>query len=99
MRRPPHSRYADGDRALTKARHCAPAGGRMSLRRVLFVCVLLTMTARVADAQVFGTVRVMARDPQSLALPGTSITIKSRTSTRSQAVTTDESGEAIFAVV
>jgi hypothetical protein len=42
--------------------------------RFVFVLLLCLFTIR-ADAQVFGTVRVIARDQQALAVPSAAVTI------------------------
>src|SRR2546427_2236785 len=68
-------------------------------RNVLFVAALLGLAPALSHAQVFGTVRVTARDPQNLALPGADVTIKATTSTWSQTTTTNQSGEALFPAV
>src|ERR1051326_5285986 len=61
--------------------------------------MLLTIGAARAGAQVFGTVRVVARDPQSLPLRGAAVAIASKSSSWSQSATTDAQGEAVFAAV
>ena len=61
--------------------------------------MLLTIGAARAGAQVFGTVRVVARDPQSLPLRGAAVVIASKSSSWSQSATTDAQGEAVFAAV
>src|SRR6185437_6545052 len=65
----------------------------------LAVAALMTSLAQPARAQVSGTVRVLVRDQQSLALPNASATIKSVTSRWSQASSTNAEGEATFPAV
>jgi len=64
-----------------------------------FFFLLLGLAPSILYAQVFGTVRVTARDSQNLALPGAAVTIKATTSTWSQTTTTNQSGETVFPAV
>src|ERR1051326_1786424 len=56
-------------------------------------CLLL---ATVASAQVFGTVRVIVRDPQNLAVAGAEVTLTGKGSASSQTARTNSQGEAQF---
>lgn len=71
----------------------------MLTRRVLLILCLLLVFARAGHAQVFGTVRVSARDEQNLALPGAQAIIKSITTTWTQTATTNAGGEVVFSAV
>ena len=62
---------------------------------LLFTLVFLACRA---DAQVFGTVRVLARDQQGLAIPGADATIRASASSWTQSAKTNGDGEAVFAV-
>jgi outer membrane cobalamin receptor len=66
--------------------------------RLWFVCLLALFACRV-EAQVFGTVRVVARDQQNLAIPGADVTIKASGSAWTQSVKTSGEGEAVFPAV
>jgi len=63
-----------------------------------FLLALILLSCR-ADAQVFGTVRVLARDQQGLAIPGADATIKASGSTWTQSAKTNGDGEAVFPAV
>jgi len=67
--------------------------------KITFLILLVGLIPARGRAQVFGSVRVATRDPQNLALPGVNVTIKATTSTWSQTVTSNESGEALFPAV
>jgi hypothetical protein len=71
----------------------------MFSRNVVFLAALSSLIPALSDAQVFGTVRVTARDPQDLALPGADVAIKATTSTWSQTTTSNQSGEALFPAI
>src|SRR5437762_13210131 len=65
-------------------------------------CTNLVMSAVLllaapAEAQVFGTVRVVVRDPQNLAIAGASVVVKRRGTAWSQAARSSWQGEAQFA--
>ena len=66
--------------------------------RLTLACVLCLFASRV-DAQVFGTVRVLARDQQGLAIPGAEATIKASGSTWTQSAKANGDGEALFPAV
>jgi outer membrane receptor protein involved in Fe transport len=55
--------------------------------------------ASASDAQVFGTVRVIARDQQNLTLPGAEVLVKAMASDWSQSGATNTTGEAVFPTV
>ena len=50
-------------------------------------------------AQVFGTVRVIVRDPQNLAVAGSDVAINAKNSTWTQTAKTNTQGEAVFVTV
>jgi len=60
---------------------------------------LFFLAASSAGAQVFGTVRVIARDQQGLAIPGADATIKATGSAWTQSAKTNGDGEAVFPAV
>jgi len=55
--------------------------------------------AHAAYAQVFGSVKVLVRDPQNLAVAESNVTIRSKSSTWSQTAQTNPQGEALFVTV
>jgi outer membrane receptor protein involved in Fe transport len=67
--------------------------------RTLGIAASLLLYALPAIAQVFGTVRVTARDQQTLAIANAEVTIKASESTWTQSTTTNANGEAIFPAV
>jgi TonB dependent receptor/Carboxypeptidase regulatory-like domain len=71
----------------------------MSPRNAFAMAVILLLSARAAPAQMFGTVRVVVRDPQNLAVAGADVVIKSSGSTWSQSGRTNSQGEAQFLTV
>src|SRR5215813_1468415 len=71
----------------------------MSLRSVVIITVLIACTARAGHAQIFGTVRVIARDPQNLAVTGADVRVKAKASEWSQTKNTNSEGEALFQAV
>src|SRR5947208_8456051 len=73
--------------------------GRRWRRIGLLAMLLLLSMSRPAGAQVFGTVRVVARDQQNLAIANADATISSKSSTWVQTAKTNREGEAIFAAV
>ena len=71
----------------------------MWLRRVVALVMLLMALGRLCQAQVFGTVRVVVRDPQNLAVADSEVAIKAKASTWSQTAKTTALGEAVFVTV
>ncbi len=71
----------------------------MRLRSVLYLSLLLAGAVSAADAQVFGSIRVIVRDPQELAVAGARVAIKARGTTWSQTSVTNAQGEATFIAV
>ena len=72
----------------------------MAIRKVsILLALVLIGVAHPALAQVFGTVRVVARDAQDLAVPGADVTLQAEASTWSQSATTNTQGEAVFVAV
>jgi hypothetical protein len=65
----------------------------------LVVALLLCSMARTGQAQVFGAVRVMVRDPQNLGVSGADVTIKAKNSAYSQTAKSNAQGDATFAAV
>jgi len=65
----------------------------------LSVACTVVFTASVAFAQVTGTVRVTARDPQNLAIANAEATLKSATTTFSTSSMTNAEGQAVFPAV
>src|SRR5438132_11328653 len=68
-------------------------------RKTLFLMLLLAAIGRVAHAQVFGTVRVVARDAQNLAVTNADVVIKAKSSDWTRAGKTNAQGEALFVAV
>ena len=64
----------------------------------LLVLVFLSL-ARFVSAQVFGSVRVVVRDPQNLAVANAEVIVKANGSTWSQTAKTNAQGEAVFVTV
>jgi hypothetical protein len=71
----------------------------MFSRRLLFLTLVLASIARIGSAQVFGSVRVVVRDPQNLAIADSDVTIKAKGSSWSQMARTNAQGEAAFVTV
>src|SRR5262245_23069185 len=71
----------------------------MRLRVGVVLIVVSFSVAQAATAQVFGTVRVVVRDQQSLAIADADVTIKAKDSTWSQATKTNRQGEAVLVTV
>jgi len=68
--------------------------------RLRVVLVVLTLSlARAATPQVFGTVRIVVRDQQSLAIADADVTIKAKDSAWSQTTRTNGQGEAVLVTV
>ena len=66
--------------------------------RFLLALVFIALT-QTLTAQVFGSVRVIVRDPQNLAIADAAVVVKARGSTGSQTAKTNAQGEAIFVTV
>ena len=62
----------------------------------VLVISAVVLFAAAADAQVFGTVRVVVRDPQNLAVAGASVVIRRTGTAWSQTSRTNSQGEAQF---
>ena len=72
----------------------------MTIRTVSILLVLVFIAiAHTAHAQVFGTVRVSARDAQDLAVSAAEVTLQAEASTWNQKATTNTQGEAVFVAV
>jgi outer membrane receptor protein involved in Fe transport len=72
----------------------------MLLRQSILVPFLLSiLLTHAAQAQVFGTVRVTARDSQNLPLPAADVLLKAEGTAWKQSTTTNLQGEAVFAAV
>jgi hypothetical protein len=73
------------------------------MRPALFRHLLLTLLCAglpwTVSAQVFGSVRVTVRDPQSLAIADAEVAIQAKGSTWTQMTTTNGQGEAVFIAV
>jgi outer membrane receptor for ferrienterochelin and colicin len=63
------------------------------------VIFLLMISAVAGYAQIFGTVRVVARDPQNLAVPNAEVVVKARASEWTQTGKTNSEGEILFQAV
>jgi len=75
-------------------------GEIMAIRRAsILLALVLSSVAHPALAQVFGTVRVTARDAQDLAVPGADVTLQAEASTFNQSATTNTQGEVVFVAV
>jgi hypothetical protein len=68
-------------------------------QRAAGLAFLLLLFAKAAAPQVFGTVRVEARDIQNLAIVNADVEVRARRSAWSQATRTDAQGEALFVAV
>jgi hypothetical protein len=68
-------------------------------RKHLCLALACVSIARIGSAQVFGSVRVVVRDPQNLAIAGAEVAIKAKGSTWSQTAKTNAQGEAAFMTV
>src|SRR5262245_51953540 len=66
--------------------------------RILLLAVVLAVPV-AATAQVFGTVRIVVRVQQNLAVSGGSVSRKAAASSWTQAAVTDAQGEALFPAV
>jgi len=66
---------------------------------ILFLAGLLISTPRLGSAQVFGTVRVVARDAQGLAVANADVVVKDKRSAWSRTASTNTQGEALVAAV
>jgi hypothetical protein len=71
----------------------------MSVRKIGLLILLITCSSGAGHAQIFGTVRVTARDPQNLALANADVVAKAKTSEWSQMRKTNGDGEALFQAV
>src|SRR5499427_8085207 len=71
----------------------------MSIRRRFLFVLLMIVTARTAAAQVFGSVRIVVRDQQNLAVADAEVTVKAKDSAWSQTAKSNEQGEALFITV
>src|SRR5262249_16321876 len=58
-----------------------------------------SITAAAAHAQIFGTLRVIARDPQNLAVANANVLVKAKASQWTQMRTTNGDGEVLFQTV
>src|SRR5262252_11056372 len=71
----------------------------MSIRRRFLFVLLMVVVARAAAAQVFGSVRIVVRDQQNLAVADAEVTVKAKDSAWSQTAKSNEQGEALFITV
>src|SRR6188508_536121 len=71
----------------------------MVTRRTIGFLLLVIAFAVPSYAQLFGTVRLTARDPQNLAVANATVTIKDKMSERRQSGTTDNDGQVLFVAV
>ena len=71
----------------------------MGCRRSVFVVLVCLSLARIAAAQVFGSVRVDVHDPQNLPIAGAGVTVRAKGSTWAQTATTNPQGEAVLIAV
>jgi Carboxypeptidase regulatory-like domain len=71
----------------------------MRVRRHLVLALLCAAVARIGSAQVFGSVRVIVRDPQNLAIADSEVTITAKGSTWAKTAKTNPQGEAVFVAV
>ena len=65
----------------------------------VLVALMLISSAQIVSAQVFGSVRVVVRDPQNLAVADAEVMVKAKGSAWSQTASTRSQGEAIFVAV
>jgi hypothetical protein len=65
----------------------------------LFLLLIAGFSATTGYGQIFGTLRVVARDPQNLAVPNADVSVKARASEWSQTGKTNSDGEATFQAV
>jgi hypothetical protein len=70
----------------------------LRVRRLLIALTILCI-ARVAAGQIFGTVRVVVRDQQNLAIADAEVTIRAKDSAATQTTKTSPQGEALFVTV
>jgi len=68
----------------------------MLRRKHFFLALVSVSLAQIVSAQVFGSVRVVVRDPQNLAVADAEVVIKAKGSTWSQVAKTSAQGEAVF---
>jgi carboxypeptidase family protein/TonB-dependent receptor-like protein len=74
-------------------------GGSALRRHVLFLSLVLFVSAPLAQATVFGTVRGVVHDPQHRPIAGATVEIKSTTSDWSASAASDTEGEFSFPAV
>ena len=72
------------------------AYSKMLVIRGFLVALLITVAATAAQAQIFGTLRVIARDPQNLAVANANVLVKARSSQWTQMGKTNGDGEVLF---
>src|SRR5262249_124354 len=96
----PDGRLTKNSETLRKnARAAADRIGGMPLRIRFLVALFIITTARATTSQVFGSVRIVVRDQQNLAIAGAEVTVKAKNSEWSQTATTTDQGEALFVTV
>jgi len=71
----------------------------MLLRKPFLLALVFISLARIVSAQVFGSVRVVVRDPDNLAVADSEVVVKAKGSTWSQMAKTNAQGEAVFVAV
>lgn len=64
-----------------------------------WLSALLLLSAAVAQASIFGTVRGIVHDPQHRPVQNATVTIKAKTSDWTTTTTTDSDGEFVFNAV
>src|SRR5262249_45904073 len=68
----------------------------MSTRTRFLFAILMIAIARGTAAQVFGSVRIVVRDQQNLAVADAEVAVRAKASAWSQTAKTNEQGEALF---
>src|SRR5204862_541873 len=71
----------------------------MSCLRVTVLLIALAIVPSAGLAQVFGTIRVSAHDPQGLALADADVVVKAEASAWTQTAKTNAQGERLFVAV
>jgi hypothetical protein len=71
----------------------------MLMRKHFLLALVFISLVRIVSAQVFGSVRVVVRDPDNLAVADSEVVVKAKGSTWSQTAKTNAQGEAVFVTV
>jgi hypothetical protein len=69
------------------------------MRHHFLLAVMLVSLTPIVSGQVFGSVRVVVRDPQNLAIANAEVVVKAKGSTWLQMAKTNAQGEAVFVTV